>query len=110
MKATTAFLQILYHLKQGQSSPLYLYLQTLPGIYPDIPGPQIAMLYPETQLQELQYGPLIADAGGQIHWWKTYSRDVILNLPGTADDPFGGQIVTQDELGEISIHIIFNCT
>ncbi len=58
------------------------------------------MLYPEPQLQQLQYGPLIADAGGQIHWWKTYSQDVLSKLPGTADDPFCGQLVTQQQLGK----------
>lgn len=57
------------------------------------------MLYPADELQELQYGPLISDAGGQIHWWKTYSQDILSKLPGTADDPFGGQIVSQEQLG-----------
>lgn len=57
------------------------------------------MLYPEAQLQELQYGPLIADAGGQIHWWKSYSQEVLSKVPGTADDAFGGRVVSQEQLG-----------
>jgi hypothetical protein len=58
------------------------------------------MLYPEPQLQELQYNPLIADAGSQAYWLKQYSREVLAVLPGTADDAFGGQLVTQEQLGE----------
>jgi hypothetical protein len=61
------------------------------------------MLYPEPQPQELQYNPLIADAGSQAYWWKQYSSEVLTKLPGTADDPFGGQMVTQEQLGEVHV-------
>lgn len=101
MHAFTLYIhvQILYHHHQGADSPLQPYIQSLPGAYPGIPGPQVAMLYPEPQLQELQYAPLIADAGSQIYWWRQYSRDVLAVLPGSADDPFGGKLVTEEQLG-----------
>jgi hypothetical protein len=58
------------------------------------------MLYPKPQLQELQYNLLIGDASSQAYWWKQYSREVLAVLPGSADDAFGGQRVTQEQLGE----------
>ncbi|WIA29831.1 hypothetical protein OEZ86_012302 [Tetradesmus obliquus] len=92
-------LEILYHYCQGPASPLHAYIQTLPGVQQGIPKPQIAMLYPKPQLQELQYNPLIGDAASQAYWWRQYSKEVLAALPGSADDPFGGQLVTQEQLG-----------
>jgi hypothetical protein len=66
------------------------------------------MLYPEPQLQELQCNPLIADAGSQAYWWKQYSSEVLAQLPGTADDPFGGHLVTQEQLGELLLATLLN--
>jgi len=35
---------------------------------------QVAMLFPEEDLQQLQYQPLINDAASQAYWWKKYSK------------------------------------
>lgn len=98
-------MQILYHYCQGPASPLHAYIQTLPGVQQGIPKPQIAMLYLKPQLQELQYNPLIGDAASQAYWWRQYSKEVLAALPGSADDPFGGQLVTQEQLGEAKLTI-----
>jgi hypothetical protein len=57
------------------------------------------MLWPAQQLQECQSAQLEADAGSQAYWLQQYSRDTLAQLPGSADDAFGGQTVTQERLG-----------
>lgn len=61
---------------------------------------QVAMLWPAQQLKECQSAQLEADAGSQAYWLQQYSRDTLAQLPGSADDAFGGQTVTQERLGE----------
>lgn len=91
--------QLLYHRCLGAASPLAPYLATLPGVARGIPTPQVAMLWPPAELQQLQHVPLQEDAGGQAYWWQAYSRDVLAQLPGSPDDAFGGQAVGQERLG-----------
>eukprot|EP00775_Hariotina_reticulata_P010558 gene10558-10718_t len=95
-------LEVLYHYFEGPSSPLAAYIRSLPGVCPGVPGPQVAMLFPEQDLQELQYQPLINDAGSQAYWWKQYSSEVLGKLEGSCEEgAFGGRHVTAEQLGQM---------
>jgi hypothetical protein len=99
---------VLYHACDA-SSPLAAYIATLPGQLPGTSTPQVAMLWPQQDLQQLQYGPLIGDAASQAFWLQDYSSrvlgqpDISSSSSGSAADvaaAFGGTAVTQERLGE----------
>lgn len=58
------------------------------------------MLFNDQELQELQYAPLMSDAASQAYWMRQFSSQVLQLLPGSSGDPFGGQLVTEEMLGE----------
>jgi len=58
------------------------------------------MLWPQQQLHETQSPQLQADASSRAFWLEAYSRQQLAALPGSSDDSFGGQLVTQERLGE----------
>lgn len=61
---------------------------------------QVAMLWPEELLKECQDAQLQADAASQAFWLEKYSREVLGHLPGSSDNPFGGQQISRQQLGE----------
>lgn len=61
---------------------------------------QVAMLWPSQQLKECQNAQLEADAGSQAYWLEKYAQETLAKLPGSEQDAFGGQLVTQERLGE----------
>ena len=42
----------------------------------------------------------MADAEGQADWADQFVKEVLLGLPGQEWDPFGGQQMTREMLGE----------
>jgi hypothetical protein len=58
------------------------------------------MLWPAQQLKECQNAQLQADTGSQAYWLDKYANETLVQLPGSDSDVFGGQLVTQERLGE----------
>ena len=98
-------LQLLYHLSLGPSSPVAPYLSHLPGRCPGIPTPTIAMSLSPAELQQLQDHEVAADAEGQAYWADQFVKEVLQGLPGKEGDPFGGQQITREMLGESEMGI-----
>eukprot|EP00195_Chlamydomonas_chlamydogama_P014915 CAMPEP_0202909216 /NCGR_PEP_ID=MMETSP1392-20130828/48680_1 /ASSEMBLY_ACC=CAM_ASM_000868 /TAXON_ID=225041 /ORGANISM="Chlamydomonas chlamydogama, Strain SAG 11-48b" /LENGTH=573 /DNA_ID=CAMNT_0049598897 /DNA_START=38 /DNA_END=1760 /DNA_ORIENTATION=+ len=89
-------LVLLWHLSRGTSSPLHTHIASLPGVAEGVPVPRIGMLLHEEAVQQLQYAPLIEDINNHKYWLKQFSAEVLVGLPGSAEDPFEGMPVDQN--------------
>ena len=88
-------LQLLVHRALGDGSPFATYLSALPVGVPGIP-----IFFGAEAIAALQYPPVSEQVKRRCRWLATFARDELSRVPGSLDDPFQGQLVDANALGE----------
>ncbi len=87
-------LQLLYHRLRGADSPFSTYVANLPKGVSGIP-----MFFSKQALELIDYPPVSQQVQKRCRWLFSFSKQVLGQLPGTAEDPFGGVLVDINALG-----------
>ena len=94
-------LQLLVHRALGGASHFAAYVNALPVGVPGLP-----MFFSGDAIHGLQYPPVSEQVKKRCRWLASFARDELSRLPGSADDPFMGQAVDANALGEGSYFVL----